>query len=407
MSYIFLLVIPVNLYLMHVTAPIVSTLDTRLWLSLGSIFIVLIFWYVKRKDKILNFSILWFYIFILQAFFLMMAFYGNKISMFEHWIYLASIGVYIIVGYLFYLSSKYIRIAVYPLIAIILLVYAILTQVNYSSYRNAVSLSKRILRFNPDNKEAHKELASVYLEQKRYRDSFEHIDKAIKLAPFDSDLYILQGTYYEGTGDVGLAVNSYERLLKIEPHSARANNNLGVIYFDKGDFNKARLFLRQAIDFNPLLFEAYLNMGKLCTKTNEIKEAVSFYKQAIELNPDNGEAFVSLAKIYFNKGDFKSANDVLSKALTSGHRDETILVLLGIVNDKLGFNTRADCYFKEALRLGSKSAETMLNIGVFYANQGWLNKAIEIWQEALNKNPDNKIIKENIDKARRLLRRTE
>ena len=403
-SYISLLIAPVDLYLTHAVSPIIYISDIRFWIALCFFVIILNLWYLKRRNNILNFSIWWFFIFALPIFFIMAGF-GYKLNMAENWMYLASLGFYLIVSNMFYLLRRYLKNSIYFFISIVFLIYIALTVINNYNFKDRISLAKRIVQFNYENREAHKELADAYLKEKDYDKAFEHLSKAIKLGPFDPDLYLLQGVYYEDTGNIGMAVASYEKLLNRVPNSSRANNNLGEIYFNKGEFKKAELFFKRAIGLNPLLSEPYLNMAKLYTKNNEINNAVSFYKQAMELNPDNSEAFVSLAKIYFNKGDFKSANDVLSKALTSGHRDETILVLLGIVNDEFGFNTRADYYFKEVLRSGSKSAETMLNIGVFYANQGQFNKAIEIWQEALYKSPGNKIIKENIERAKELLRK--
>lgn len=403
-SYIVLLIAPVNLYLSHAVSPIISVSDIRFWAALCFFAVVLSLWYLKRRNKALNFSILWFFIFASPVSFIMTGF-GYKLNMAENWVYLASLGFYMIVGNMFYFLRRYLKSAVYLFISTVFLIYIVLTVINNYNFKDRISLAQRILRFNYENKEAHKELADAYLKEKDYDKASEHLSKAIRLAPLDPDLYLLQGIYYEDTGNIGMAIASYERLLKIIPNSSRANNNLGEIYFKKGDFNKAELFFKRAIEFSPLLFEPYLNMAKLYAKNNEINRALSFYKQAMELNPDNSEPFVNLAKIYFNKGDFKSAEDVLNRALTSGHREETVLVLLGIVNGELGFNTKADYYFKEVLRLGPKSEEAMLNIGVFYANQGQFNKAIEIWQEALNKNPDNKVIRENIDKARELLRK--
>ncbi|MDP2946155.1 MAG: hypothetical protein Q8N61_01720, partial [bacterium] len=104
-----------------------------------------------------------------------------------------------------------------------------------------------------------------------------------------------------------------------------------------------------------------------------------------------------------SQGYLNNAIDILNKALASGHRNASVLVLLGIANGELGFDNKAFYYFNEALRLDAKSEEAMLNMGIFYANHNQLNKAIEIWQEGLNKNPNSTIIKENIDRAKELL----
>ncbi len=402
--YIFLLVVPVNLYLTHMAIPILSWLDPRTLAVLTLLIAGLILWRIKRHNKILNFSLIWFFIFVLPALFVMAGFSRDKLCMAENWIYIAAIGFYVIISYLLYILWSRRKIIAYCLTAVMLLTYITVSISNNSNFKDRISLASHMLRFDPENKEAHKELADAYLQNKEYANALEHIDQAIRLTPFDPDLYMIKGSYYEDTGNIKLAVNVYEKLLKIEPNSARANNNLGAIYFNRAEFDKARIYLGHAIELNPSLPEPYLNMAKLCQYNNQMAKAVFFYQQAIKLNPDFTEAFVNLAKIYLNKRDFNSAIDVLNKALNAGHKVEPVLTLLGVANGELGFDTKADYYFSEALKSGPRSAEAMFNMGILYANRGQLNKAIEIWQEGLRNAPDNKVIKENIDKARQSLR---
>jgi len=61
-------------------------------------------------------------------------------------------------------------------------------------------------------------------------------------------------------------------------------------------------------------------------------------------------------------------------------------------------------FYRQAISLNPESTEAMLNIGVFYANNNQLDKALEIWRKALSIDPDNRQIKENIYKAKELLR---
>jgi len=401
--YLSLLVVPVNLYLTHTAVPVISWSDPRLAATLSLFIAGLAIWYIKRHNKVLNFSLTWFLIFIFPVFFIMTGFSKDRICVAENWVYLAAIGFYAMISYLLYTIWLRHKTIAYCLTATLLLTYMAVTISSNSNFRDRVTLASRILRFDPGNKEAHKELADAYLQRKEYANAFTHIEEAIKLAPFDPDMYIIKGAYYEDTGNIRSAIESYEKLLKIEPGSGRANNNLGAVYFNNREFDKARIYLGQAIKLNPSLPEPFLNMAKLCQYDNQTADAVYFYRQAIRLNPDFEEAFINLAKIYLNKRDFNSAIGILNKALDAGHKEEQVLMLLGIANAEHGFDAKADYYFSEVLRLGPKSAEAMFNLGIFYANRGRLNKAIEIWEEGLRKAPDNGIIRENIDKARKSL----
>ncbi len=400
--YIFLLAMPVNLYLMHTADPIIYMSDTRLWIVLGLFLALLVFWYLKRKDKIVTFSLIWFFIFVFPVFGGMTNF-GTKLMMSEHWVYLAQAGFYIILSKILFFLKRYLKNLIYPFLAGIFLIYAALTVANSTNLKDRAVLSKRILQFDTNNKEAHKELAWVYLKNREYNKAIEHIDKALKISSFDDELYLLRGIYYEDTANIGLAISSYEQILKIMLKPARASNNLGGIYFNNGDLDKAEMFFRRAIEFNPLLYEPYLNLAKLYYKKNEVITAIFFYKKALSLNPNNSEISLNLAAIYTAKEDFKRAVNALENALIFGNRDVSVLVMLGALNGQLGLNNKALYYFKRALKLWPKSDYVLFNIGVFYANNNQFDKAIAIWQEGLKYNPNNKAIKEHIDKAKELL----
>lgn len=400
--YVFLLLLPVNLYLMHTAGPIFFISDIRLWVVSGLFLVFLIFWYLKRKDKIVNFSLAWFFIFVFPVFGGMTNF-GARLMMSEHWVYLAQIGFYIILSEILFFSMRYLKNLIYPFLACILLIYAALTAANNANFKDSVVLSKRILQFDTNNKEAHKELAQVYLKNKQYSKAIGHINEALKISSFDDELYLLRGIYYEDTANSALAISSYEQILKIMPKPARASNNLGGIYFNKGDLDKAEMFFRRAIEFNPLLYEPYLNLAKLYDKKKEVNTAAFFYEKALSLNPNNSEIFFNLAAIYIAKEDFKLAINALENALIFGNHDVSVLVSLGILNAQLGLNNKAVQYFKKALKQEPKSDYVLLNIGVFYANINQFDKAITIWQEGLKYNPDNKAIKEHIGKAKELL----
>ena len=402
-AYISLLAMPVNLYLTRTITPILSWLDLRIGLTLIFFIAGVILGYIKRHNKILNFGLIWFLVFVFQAFFVMTGFSQNKLCLAENWIYIAAIGCYVSISYLLYILWLRHKIVAHCLITVMCLTGISITISSSANFKNRISLASHMLRFDFENRQAHQELADAYLENKEYAKALEHLEKSMKLDPLDPDLYLVKGMYYEDTGDIKAAINAYEQLLKLEPKSGRAYNNLGAIYFNKAEFDQARIYLEQAIKLNPLLAEPYLNMAKLCQHNNETAEAVFFYQQVIKLNPDLKESFVNLAKIYLNKRDFKSAIGILNKAQDSGHQGESVLILLGIAYQELGFDSKANDYFSRVLRLDSKSDETMLNLGIFYANRGQINQAKEIWQEGLRNAPENKIIKENIDKANELL----
>jgi tetratricopeptide (TPR) repeat protein len=387
---------------MHVTTPILHVYDIRLWEVFFLLYAFIAFCYFKRKDKIVIFGVIWFFIFILPVFFLM-ANFSVKITMAEHWVYLSSVGFYIIAGKAIISLKRYFKNLIYFLIAVIFLIYMASTAMNNLNFRDRVVLAKRILQFNSNNKEARKDLAYTYLYRKQYGPAKEQIDKALKLTHFDEELYLLQGVYYENTGKIDLAVSSYEKILETNPLSSRAINNLAGICLDNGNLDKAEAFFKQSVKINPLSYEAYFNLAKLNYMKKDLDKAAFFYEKSLSLNPRLNEAILALAQIYNGQGDADRAINILKRAQDAGTSDVPILVMLGKLIAEEGANDKAEYYFKQALRLDPGSDEALFNLGVFYANNNQLDKAVKVWQEALNNNPDNKKIKDYMERAQQLL----
>lgn len=403
--YVVLLSMPAVLYLTHTAIPILSWSEPGAWITLILCAIAFSAVFIKMKNKIIQFSFWWFLISAAPIFFVMASFSSNKLCMAENWIYLAAIGFYVMISYALYILWLRRKTAAYCLIVAFVLTYVCITLSNSGHFKDRISLAGHMLRYDPENEEAHKELAGAYCEKKEYGKALTHIEEAARLDPLDPDMFILKGTYYEDTGRIDLAVTMYETLLRMQPFSARAHNNLGGIYFNQGKLDKAKAFFERAIELNPLLVEPYLNMARLYQHNQKTEEAAGFYLQAIRYNPGIKEGFVNLARMYLEQKNFNGAIDILNKGLRFGHRGGDVLLALGIAHGALGFDVVAERYFTEALKGEPHSEDIILNLGIFYANRGQLNKAIAMWQKGLQSNPGSKAFKAHIEKAGELLSR--
>lgn len=67
-----------------------------------------------------------------------------------------------------------------------------------------------------------------------------YIERARKFAPDDVNVALAQAYYEWKKGDTIGAVASYETALDIDPDSAVAHYNLGLLYFELGQYEKAR-----------------------------------------------------------------------------------------------------------------------------------------------------------------------
>lgn len=150
---------------MHSIVPIAalskqSILVFIFWLIIGGLFL----WSVKNNKKTIFFGIAWFLLgvsFVIKSMH-MMHFMGlEQLAMMEHWLYLASIGLFVILGNIFIKLYRRIPKASILLFICLSIGWAVLT-IHYNSYGSSpVLFYKHILDCYSDNVAVRVNLASA------------------------------------------------------------------------------------------------------------------------------------------------------------------------------------------------------------------------------------------------------
>ena len=94
------------------------------------------------------------------------------------------------------------------------------------------------------------------------------------------------------------AIQTYLRLLELEPAHAAAHINLGTLYYNRQDFAAAEKHYRAAVGADDRYALAYFDLGNVLDETGRFVEAASAYKTAIQLAPTYADAHYNLALAY-------------------------------------------------------------------------------------------------------------
>ena len=145
-------------------------------------------------------------------------------------------------------------------------------------------------------------------ELERWEAALEKLAQAVALANDKSRVLFYLGSCYEqASSKLGRdeyfdrAVETFQRLLEIEPNDAYALNYLGYMYADKGV---------------------------------RLTEAVALLEQALALEPDNSAFLDSIGWAYFRLGELAQAEDYLQQSLE--HMDEGDPEELAVIFDHAG-----------------------------------------------------------------------
>jgi len=247
-----------------------------------------------RKNRLIFFSLSWFLITLLPISNL----YPINAYMSENWLYLPSIGIFLVLGEalgLLYKTYKF-RAAVFIFTLCLLVFYSYLTIKQNETWRDPVIFYKRILKYAPESLSAYYNLGSTYLERGNKEEAAEMFKKALELksdkawASNDPDTtYYYLGNMYYGMGRLEEAADMLKKTIEINPDYAEAYNNLGLICYKMGKKEDAFALYKKAIELSPDYADAYNNLGIVDFEIGKQEDSIAAFKRALQINPDRAD----------------------------------------------------------------------------------------------------------------------
>lgn len=277
----------------------------------------------KNTQKLVSFSILWFFLSLLPV----SNIYPASQYMAMRYLYMPCIGFFLILcnflsyGYRF---KKTKALTVFFMAAIGFF-YAFLTVRLNSNWKDSITYYKWNLKYVSDDPLLYNNLGHAYQSIDKEEEAIEAYKQAIAIDSNHAFSYTNLGNLYFTIGKKEEAIVLYQRAIEINPGLAEAYNNLGVAYLSFKKHKEAIALFMRAIEINPRYAEAYSNLGRAQYSIGRREDTISAYKKAIEINPHYAQAFHDLSAIYFNNKQYKLAIEYCDKAVTLGLSDSLLL----------------------------------------------------------------------------------
>ena len=134
--------------------------------------------------------------------------------------------------------------------------------------------------------------------------------KLIDKNPKVTFLYNLLGLILAQQEKDELALECYEKGIKIDPKYGMIYNNIGLLLFKvktSSNIKKAEDFYKKAIYLDKNIPEPHNNLGTLYNHLNKVDEAINCYKKAINMNPKFSYAHHNLGSAYISIGEIEKA----------------------------------------------------------------------------------------------------
>jgi len=297
-TYIRLLFLPIRQNLDYYYPLSKSLFEAKTLLSLLLHIAILLFAIkIFKKQKLISFSIFFFYI----ALSVESSIIPISDVIFEHRLYLPMVGFSIFIVPALFLIIKDIK-KLIPLLTIVVIALSILTYTRNKVWKNDFTLWSDAVRKSPQKARPHNNIGVEYRKRGLFDKAMEEFKKAIELDPYYAEAHNNMGVEYREKGMLNQAMIELRKALNIDPEYVDSHYNLGIIYGKKSMIDTAIFHFKKALSLTPHA-KAHSNLGVMYGRKGMLDASILEFKKAIKIDPDYVEAYRNLGLGYAYKNN--------------------------------------------------------------------------------------------------------
>jgi tetratricopeptide (TPR) repeat protein len=171
----------------------------------------------------------------------------------------------------------------------------------------AIADYKEIVRLNPKDLWAYKQLADFLDDQGRSQLAIEYYSQALELSPNNAVLYTDRGIAYRRMGNVDKALEDYNKALELNPRDANAYNSRAWALMTAGRLDEALADITEASSMDPKSALYIDTRAHILLAMNKTEEAVAVFDAAIQTGEANPITFLGRGNAFEKLGALEKA----------------------------------------------------------------------------------------------------
>lgn len=174
-------------------------------------------------------------------------------------------------------------------------------------------------------------LGGVYNETGKYDLAVQEFERAVRMDASDEDGLRGAADAYVKLGNPAGAESAYRKAISLRPNYWGVYSWLGKFYYDQARYSDAITQFKKVVELAPSNYRGYSNLGGMYIAQGRYMESLAPLNKSIEIRP-NLEAFNNLGNAYYELRRFSEAADAFQHGL---NLDDSDWLLWGNLGDSL------------------------------------------------------------------------
>jgi len=189
-------------------------------------------------------------------------------------------------------------------------------QTELKQFAEAIASFQEVLKEKPNDLVINQKLAMACKNAGQYEKAAEIYTNLSEINPENTKIYLNNIIkMYDEANMPDKAIESTNRLIKLNPEDADALYNLGYMYIKLNKYSEGIEPFKRAIEIRPDFKYAYSNLGFCYSKLKKYKDFIAVYKKLVEIDPEDADGWLNIGIGYMYLKNFSSAAKPIEKAV--------------------------------------------------------------------------------------------